>query len=566
MLALALLSRAATGQEEDARSRPGFLDSVEVNEVNVDVLVTDRRGNRVIDLTRDDFEVFEDGRRVEITAFRGPRPPVLEPAASESSARPSPPASASDPPANLLLFVDVTSLRPRHRRELIRALRESLSTEPESVRLMLVTYDGRLRVRHGFGTPTGDVLASLAAIERGRTTSPAEDRARTEELAAAAAELAAAVTPQQIESARSRRDSILSEIQAAAEGERLEILRTLDILRQLALSLGGLEGRKSVLYAGDELTMVPAADVYAAAGSAFTPQGGPGRPSALAARQLDLYRDFQALVRQANASGVSFNTLTPASRQHLGEVTQGIVGPPGFESSIRSEREDRIKEAACLMSHTTGGRCQSGGTDVSQLIDGTLEDLGAFYSLGYVPDREPDGEFHRLEVRVKRRRLQARHREGYVDRTAGDRLRERLAASLWLDAEVDELGVELAVEEERPSGRKGRFLVPIRITVPTDGFALLPSADGAHLAASSRILVLAATAAGRVIASEEIPWSFEVDSARLAAGAEPFTHRLELDLEQGSPKVAIGIWDEIGRRGSFVGRSVPVGAADAGTP
>ncbi len=540
---------------------------MEVHEVSVDVLVTDRKGVRVIGLTRDDFEIFEDGRRVEITAFRAPPPPAprarerAESPESRGSTEAAPSTVAAEPPSHLLVFVDVSSLRPRHRRRLFKALRESLSHEPESLRLMLVTYDGRLRVRHGFGSPRGEVLASLAEIERGRSTSQGEDRRLTQEMAAAAVELAAADTPQSLESARSSRDSALSEIQAVAEGERLEILRTLEVLRQLAFSLGGLEGRRSILYAGDNLTMIPASDLYAAGDNAFGDQGGPGGSLATGSRRLDLYRDFKGLVRQANASGVSFNTLTPPSYQHLGGVEQGRLGPVGFESSIRREREDRIKEAVCLMSHTTGGRCQSGGSDFSLLIDGTLEDLGAFYSLGYVPDREPDGEFHRLEVRLERRRLRVRHREGYVDRTASDRLRERLAAALWFDAEEDDLGVELGLEEQRPLGRKGRFLVPIRVTVPTESFALLPTADAEVLAATGRILVLAASSTGRVIATQEIPVSFEVDSSRLAAGAQPYTHRLELRLEPGSQKVAIGVWDEIGRRGSFVGRAVAVGAS-----
>jgi len=48
-----------------------FRDSLRVDLVEVEAVVTDRRGRRVTDLTRDDFEVLEDGRPVELTHFAG---------------------------------------------------------------------------------------------------------------------------------------------------------------------------------------------------------------------------------------------------------------------------------------------------------------------------------------------------------------------------------------------------------------------------------------------------------------------------------------------------------------
>ena len=41
-----------------------FFDTVDVNVVNVEVIVTDKDGNPATGLTRDDFEVFEDGKQV----------------------------------------------------------------------------------------------------------------------------------------------------------------------------------------------------------------------------------------------------------------------------------------------------------------------------------------------------------------------------------------------------------------------------------------------------------------------------------------------------------------------
>ena len=58
---------------------PGVTFQVEVNYVDVDVVVTDEQGNFVTGLTRDDFEVFEDGKPQKIDTFSLVDLPVEKP-------------------------------------------------------------------------------------------------------------------------------------------------------------------------------------------------------------------------------------------------------------------------------------------------------------------------------------------------------------------------------------------------------------------------------------------------------------------------------------------------------
>ena len=48
---------------------PSVTFQVEVNFVDIDAVVTDERGNFVADLTKDDFELFDDGKPQEISTF-----------------------------------------------------------------------------------------------------------------------------------------------------------------------------------------------------------------------------------------------------------------------------------------------------------------------------------------------------------------------------------------------------------------------------------------------------------------------------------------------------------------
>src|SRR5262245_35995095 len=49
--------------------QPPVTFRVEVNYVEVDAIVTDAQGTTISDLTKDDFELFEDGKRQDISSF-----------------------------------------------------------------------------------------------------------------------------------------------------------------------------------------------------------------------------------------------------------------------------------------------------------------------------------------------------------------------------------------------------------------------------------------------------------------------------------------------------------------
>src|SRR6266849_894846 len=60
-----------------------LVESIEVHVVNVDVVVTDRAGNPVPGLKREDFELYENGKPQAISNFYevSPSPPAPLPAA-----------------------------------------------------------------------------------------------------------------------------------------------------------------------------------------------------------------------------------------------------------------------------------------------------------------------------------------------------------------------------------------------------------------------------------------------------------------------------------------------------
>jgi len=65
LLALSLIQAPAASEPPP----PKLVVRISVELVQVDAIVTDSKGRHVTDLQASDFEIFEDGRRQELTNF-----------------------------------------------------------------------------------------------------------------------------------------------------------------------------------------------------------------------------------------------------------------------------------------------------------------------------------------------------------------------------------------------------------------------------------------------------------------------------------------------------------------
>ena len=67
--AIAAAALLAAGSPATAQDGDLFFDTVDVNVVNIEVLVTDKAGVSVTGLSREEFTVYEDGEEVELSNF-----------------------------------------------------------------------------------------------------------------------------------------------------------------------------------------------------------------------------------------------------------------------------------------------------------------------------------------------------------------------------------------------------------------------------------------------------------------------------------------------------------------
>ena len=563
-----------------------FSETVDVQVVNVDVVVTDRRGRPVTDLRREDFEIYEDRQPVEISHFAGPATP------NASHALPEEPGvgpveeveqvtgvedgdlegakarAAISEPLHLVLFLDNSRLRPRDRKLMARNLRAFLDQGlPLGTRLMLITYNGTLEVRQPFTSDPASIFARLDESIRDRNRLAGEDQSRRQrsdqvgELLSDVEAAARSGLEADRLAAADAQASLLAEMEAKAEESNDQTRRLVRDLELLVESLGGIEGRKSLLYVGDGLSF----DAFGAVAAGLEKVQQDVDP-AWAARAHDsgmrgehaMASRFRQLTDRANANRVTFYSLTPPIDDQANSVEMGYGGI-GLRTTIQDTELANLKETVCLMSSTTGGLCQVGGTQPSQLLDKVQADFGAAYSLAYSPSHPGNGSFHRIQVKVQRPGLRVRHREGYVDRPAEARLRDRLAAALLFDADDNGLGMEIEFEKEEALGND-LHLVQLRIKVPLAGLAFLPTGDPSQRASRLKLLITTMDERSRTTGVQEVPISFQVAADRLEGGNSiVYAHRVHLTLAEGDQRIALGLWDEPGRAGSFLSHRIVVG-------
>ena len=550
----------------DSQSAVVFGGSVEVRTVNVHVVVSDKKGNRVTDLMRDDFEVFEDGEPIEITHFVPPpeRPdggdPVSARETDEPAAEGAAPTREEEQPFHLVILFDTAHIRPAQRKLMVGALREFLADGlPSTAQVMLVAQDGPIRIRQTFtGSPHHVMQGFDELMNAGHSPTDEERRALHAEITVVAEELDAAYgsgDSAMILEAESHRSAVIHQIRSEAETQRFEMRANFDALRRFVSSLGGVMGRKVLLYVGEGLTLKPGGDLYDGAVKAEVASD----QLRIERNGFSLHRKADELVRQANANGVTFYTLTPPSRYTLLGAAMGSRGSPGYMLMAEMTQNTNIREGVCLLSGETGGRCQSGGSDPGQLLNEASRDFVSTYTLAYSPDRPSDDDYHHIEIRVRRPGLRLRHRESYADKKHDESLIDRLSAALRFDADDNPLTMALEIGDSQPVDG-GRHLVPLQLKIPVERLALLPTSAGDARHCQATLLVATMDSESHVAGPQEYAISFQVEEEKFASGRSlVYAHAVHLTLAEGKHRVAIGVWDDIGSVGSFLSEELQVG-------
>lgn len=174
LLALAALPLAA--QPSTDPPSPQFEDLIEVSEVLLDVLVTDRDGNVIVDLEPEDFIVIDDGKQRQVTgaSFYSNRFVVEEARRDGQLLRPAVDEVLADRHF-IFFFHDASRLNDPGRRiyrQQLDAVRKAKRWVKEEMLggdwIAVAAYDVKLQVYSDFTQDREELLSALDQLGRGK--------------------------------------------------------------------------------------------------------------------------------------------------------------------------------------------------------------------------------------------------------------------------------------------------------------------------------------------------------------------------------------------------------------
>ena len=567
LAAAAVLALAASAaQHEEAASDYTYFDAVDVNLVNVEVVVTDKRGNPIRGLGRHDFELFEDGRPVEIANFYSidaAPAEALEPVAAVAARRAVVPAEQQ---LHLAVFVDGMTLQPADRRRVLAAVRDFFDYDlARPTSLILATFDGNLSVESIPRFEPDLLNARLETLEKAAARGAQREMERRTLLK----ELEMASRNGGIAGGTALNENVVwSEAKGALDSIQLyadqlygEVQRSIGAVEEVVEALAGLSGRKALLYISGGLERYPGEAMFSVWEGKFR-----GMEPYLNVnfnqrkRLLDTTPDVQRLIRHANSNRVTFYAIGTGRGPAAGGVSAeeggydigAAAGPHGgrtWSTETEAIDESNLKSALSELAAATGGLSMTNSRNYDRLLGGMNRDFGSYYSLGYAPDRQRDGKRHKLAVRVAGGDFEVRYRETFREQTLEELMNGRTRSAALLGRELNPL--QVSMEFGASSKEKNEYMVPVMVKVPLARLSLLER-DENHEGRIG-IFICARDAKGRVSPVQSIDVPIRVPTERLpSALGQVAGYRMTLRMRPEAHSVAVSVRDALAQVSSTV--------------
>jgi VWFA-related protein len=369
--------------------QPGVTFRAEVNYVEVDARVVDEQGRFIANLTPKDFQLFEDGKPQQVSAFSLVNIPVERDPRPLFANRPI----ERDVQTNLSSYsgrVYLIVLDDTHTQALLTP-RTKMAARSFVERYMgandvaaIVHTSGRSDAAQEF---TSNQRLLLQAIDkfmgqklRSAVVNRIEEEARTRGMRTAG--------------------EPIGDIDAMERG--LKARNTLDSLRAYAQVLEGVRGRRKALVLFSEGIDYDITDPF---------------NNRDATTIIDATQDAIAAATRANVAfyGVDVRGLSAGMETgiEIGAFPEDLS--LGLDSRALANEVRLGQDSLRVLSEETGGFAVVNNNDTNGAFQRLVEENSSYYVLGYYPanDRR-DGRFRKIEVRVNRPGVKVSARRGYV--------------------------------------------------------------------------------------------------------------------------------------------------------
>ncbi len=389
--------------------------------VLVDVVVTDKQGKPVTGLRPEDFVVEENGKQQKISSLLTPSensaaPPALPPGVYSN--RPEY-RSPGRPVTVLLLDAINTPFKDQAyaRLQMLKFVQQNLKPAD---RVGIFTLTGPLNVLQDFTT---DPQILSTALQHFRPLQNQYTPSNSTPLSGPAGGVDPTIAPPSdaatgsggvgprlapLVAAAEAQLQIFSDV-AGAYAQEQRIVLTLNALNSLSRILGGMPGRKNIIWVtGDvPLSLIPEDRTVTEA------ELGEDLPSQRI-RGVDQHAagNYAATARTLHAQEIR----ETAARLSSAQIAIYPVDARGLTLSNDTDAQEAMREIA----RETGGRAYVNQNEIKIGVDRAFQDQSATYTVAYYPDNKKyDGKYRNIKVKVKRDGVEVQNRRGYfaIDET-----------------------------------------------------------------------------------------------------------------------------------------------------
>jgi VWFA-related protein len=538
--ALALPALAQNRNQEP--EQPKLVESIDVRVINVDVIVTDKRGNPVPNLTKEDFEVFENNVPKPITNFYEVQGSVAKNVVGEAPV-PAPESAEQkrvDTPESMkrriIFYVDNLSLAPFNRNRVFQTMKEFVrDVMRPGDEAMIATYNRSMKVRVQFTRDTKQITDMLDSLQResGMGIANRSERRSAEE---------------RVRDANSYYDAIATARTYASSIEH-DLRQSVASINALMTTLAGVEGKKILVLTSEGFPMQPGRELFYFIDDIGREKGWQNVGSTmLEGMSYDGTQLIQSVAKTANANGITMYTVHAAGLAAGSDMSAENQEP--ISSLVTNAAVTNTTESMQLMADMTGGVASVQTNNFAAAFDRIQQDLQAYYSLGYRAGTERVDRQRYLKVKVRNKDYRVRNRQTFVEKSMYAEMNDRVIANLLYRGKSNELGILARVGSPRPT-EDGYYRVPIDVLIPMQSLTLLPQGEAEYVGGFDVYVVVAnkdndLSDVARQSHQIRVPIA---DFKQLSG--KFYTYTLELLMEKGLNKISIGVVDQISNSSGF---------------
>ena len=390
--------------------------TTKVRLVQVDVVVTNDKGDPVPGLHKEDFEVSEDGKPQTVSTFEEHRGAAI----SQIQLPPLPPHVYTNFPliqsadAINVILLDALNTPTRDQSFVRTQMLKYLRTIPPGTRVAVFTLASQLRMLQPVTTDSSELLALLKGSksqQSGLLASDVENDANdhfvdflTQEEQGPPPKTLADASVNPILVAK----QFIADINTFQTEQRISI--TLDALQQLARYLMGVPGRKNLIWLSGAFPT-----------AIFSDPDLPDPFNIIATFQdqirktTDLLSDAQLAIYPMAAEGLASDAIFEADAKEIGQKRPSLaIRDQMKQMQTGTTSRDMNHSTMEDLAKDTGGQAFYNTNGLNVALTRVVNNGTHYYSLAYAPTNTTmDGKFRRIQVKLVNGKATLAYRRGY---------------------------------------------------------------------------------------------------------------------------------------------------------